>query len=97
LEDFARPDLRKDWVENRHMKVFNLLSDKLPDVPIDIFSREPFVFEEEYARAAWREVAPGLTVPVVSVGTLIAMKNEAGRPNDLTDIAKLQRLHGANE
>jgi hypothetical protein len=48
LIDFANPDLRRDWIENRHMKVFNLVSDSYPDVVIDIFPEEPFSFEAEY-------------------------------------------------
>lgn len=36
------------------------------------------------------ELAPGLTVRFVSLGTLIAMKQEAKRPRDLDDIEHLR-------
>jgi len=58
LSDFARPELRRDWIENRNMKVFNLISDRFPDVVIDIFVQEPFAFDAEYRMATIREVAP---------------------------------------
>jgi hypothetical protein len=40
------------------MKVFNLISDRFPDVVIDIFVQEPFAFDAEYRMATIREVAP---------------------------------------
>jgi hypothetical protein len=76
------------------MKVFNLISDRFPDISIDIFPEEPFVFETELAAAAWRDISPQLRIPVVSVSTLIAMKLEADRSQDRTDIEKLRLLHG---
>lgn len=92
LRDFADPELRKDWIENRHMKVFNLVSDLYPDVTVDIFAREPFSFETEYATATWLEIAPQLKAPVVSMPTLITMKAAVGRAQDLIDIEKLSKL-----
>jgi hypothetical protein len=92
LRDFADPELRKDWIENRHMKVFNLVSDLYPDVTVDIFAREPFSFETEYATATRLEIAPQVIAPVVSMSTLIAMKAAVGRAQDLIDIEKLSKL-----
>jgi hypothetical protein len=37
------------------------------------------------------EVCPGVLAPVVSLATLLQMKKEAGRPQDLEDIKELQR------
>lgn len=93
LEDFADPALRREWQIVRHMVVFPLVSDRHPDVSIDLFVREPFPFAEEYARAAHREIGPGLAVPVVSLATLRAMKETAGRSQDRLDLEKLDRLH----
>jgi hypothetical protein len=91
--DFADPELRKDWTENRNMKVFNLVSDSYPDVVIDIFPKEPFIFDTEYAAGEWKNIAPNIRVRVVSVPTLIALKTEANRHRDLDDIEKLRKLH----
>jgi len=93
LLDFANPELRYDWTENRNMKVFNLVSDAHPTVSIDIFPKEPFSFETEYAAAVWKDVAPDVRARVVSVPTLIALKIEANRPRDLDDIDKLGKLY----
>jgi hypothetical protein len=97
MQDFADPDKRKDWIENRNMKVFNLVSDRFPEASIDIFPEEPFVFETEFAAAAWKEISPNLKIPVVSISALIAMKTRAGRPQDQVDIDKLRRLHGSEQ
>jgi hypothetical protein len=93
LLDFANPDLRKDWTENRNMRVFNVISDRYPDVTIDIFPKEPFAFEVEYAAAEWKDIAPNIRARVVSVPSLIALKTEANRLRDLDDIDKLRKLH----
>jgi hypothetical protein len=91
--DFANPELRRDWTENRNMIVFNLVSDRFPDVVIDVFTKEPFEFDAEYARAEAKELAPNVLAYVVSVPTLIALKKEANRDQDRIDINKLQKLY----
>jgi hypothetical protein len=96
LLDFANPELRHDWTENRNMKVFNLVSDQYRDVVIDIFPKEPFAFEPEYARSESKEIAPNVRARVVSVPALIAMKVEANRSQDITDIDKLRKLYPSN-
>jgi hypothetical protein len=93
LRDFANPELRNDWIENRNMKVFNLVSDQHPDVIIDIFPKEPFAFETEYARGEFKEIAPNVRASVVSVPALIELKKEANRDLDRVDIEKLWKLH----
>jgi hypothetical protein len=95
--DFADPDLRRDWAENRNMTVFNLVSDRFPDVAIDIFAKEPFQFDAEYARAETKEVAPQIWARVVSIPALIELKKVANRDQDRIDIGKLERLHYGNE
>ena len=97
LQDFANAELRKDWVENRNMKVFNLVSDRHPDVTIDIFPKEPFVFETEFAAAEWKDVAPNIRARVISLKALIALKITADRDRDRDDIDKLRKLHPRHE
>jgi hypothetical protein len=93
LLDFANPELRHDWTEHRNMKVFNLVSDRYPDVVIDIFPKEPFSFEAEYKASVLKEVAPKVSAQVVSVPALIILKQDADRPQDRTDIDKLRKLY----
>jgi predicted nucleotidyltransferase len=97
--DFADSAKRKVWREEKNMVVFNLYSDQIPDVTIDIFPAEPFDFATEYKRAKAYLMGPSLEIPVISLARLIAMKREAARPQDLIDIDKLgkvQRLTDEN-
>jgi len=90
---FADPLQRKQWIEDKGMTVLNFHSDRYQETPIDIFVTEPFDFEKEYAESAIREVAHGLSVRILKLDTLLRMKQEAGRPQDLADIAELRQLH----
>jgi len=95
--DFADPELRRDWTDNRHMVVFNLISDRLPDTNIDIFTKEPFEFETEFARTEVKDIAPNIRARVVSIPTLITLKKVANRLQDQIDIDKLQKLYPEHE
>ena len=87
---FADTDQRERWRREKGMLVLKMWSDVHRRTPIDIFVYEPFDMDEEWQRA-WRvNWADDLTVPVVSVETLLKMKRSAGRPQDLADIAALQ-------
>ncbi len=74
------------------MLVFQLALFEADDLPVDIFIEPPFDFEEEYRHAVRYELAPDLFVPVVAVAKLLEVKRTAGRPRDLGDIAKLEKL-----
>ena len=54
---------------------------------------EPFEFPEEYGLAMIEEVAPGASVHILRLETLLRLKQEAGLPQDLADIAELRLLH----
>ena len=97
IRDFADPETRLDWTENRNMKVFSLVSDLHPDVTIDIFTKEPFAFDREYSRADVVELASNVPTFVVAVSTLLALKIEANRDKDRDDIEKLRELHPDSE
>lgn len=92
IEQFADPRVRRQWIEEKRLIVFQLVSEAHPRVPIDIFIREPFLVGEEYRKAIRYEIAPDIMIPVVRVEVLFDLKREAGRPIDIDDIAKLQRL-----
>jgi predicted nucleotidyltransferase len=91
LEDFADPDKRREWVEQKDARVFQLYSDQHRFAPIDIFIEEPFAFAPA-AREAHHDVIAGLAVPFVSLERLIEMKRTAGRLQDLADIDELERV-----
>ncbi|HSH39451.1 MAG TPA: hypothetical protein VK993_11765 [Chthoniobacterales bacterium] len=92
--EFADSDVRRRLLQEKNMQVLNFWSDSHRETPLDVFTTEPFDFAVEYERAIERAVAPGLTVRIVSLNTLFAMKRDAKRPKDLADIDELSLLHG---
>ena len=86
----ADPAQRETWIREKGMRVLNFQSDRHRFAPVDVFVIEPFDFDREHDQALQGEVAPGLVVRFVSIPTLIAMKELAGRPNDLVDIQHLR-------
>jgi predicted nucleotidyltransferase len=88
---FADPQTRDRWREEKGMLVFQLLDPNRPDTRIDLFVTEPFDFAKEYASAYQEEVA-GVAAPVVRLETLIAMKEQVGRSQDLADISELRKV-----
>jgi hypothetical protein len=93
-EHFADAAARQSWIDEKDLTVFSLWSDRLPDVEVDLFVKEPFPFDEVYARAV-RVPLDVTTATVVSVEDLIAMKRASGRPIDLADVEALRALSGA--
>ena len=91
-EAFADATARERWREEKGMIVLKLWSDEHRRTPIDIFVYEPFPFAPELARSLRLELSPGVSAPVVALDTLLEMKRRAGRPQDLLDIAELERM-----
>ena len=88
---FADPEIRNDWTTNRHMIVFQLWKPKAPQLRLDVFTTEPFDFEDAWKRRVEAQIG-GETVPIVPLAELLAMKREAGRPKDLEDIRVLEGI-----
>lgn len=95
-DGFADPQQRGRWIADKGMTVLNFHSDQHRETPIDVFVSEPFDFSVEFAAALVEEVAPGVRVRIVRLETLLRLKKEAGRPQDLADIAELRMLHREN-
>lgn len=91
-EEFAHAETRERWRAEKNMIVLKLWSDSHGRTPIDVFVYEPFHFPQEFEKARKLKLASGLEVPVVSFETLLEMKREAGRPQDLIDIEELTRI-----
>jgi len=64
------------------------------ETPVDVFVSEPFDFGVELAAAVVEDVAPGVTLRIVRLETLLRLKQSGGRPQDLADIAELRLIHG---
>jgi hypothetical protein len=92
IEDFADPAKRQAWIEQKGATVFRLYSDRHPTMALDLFLREPFVFDQAEQAALLAEVAPGVKAPFVGFDDLVRMKREAGRPQDLADIHQLRAV-----
>lgn len=93
--DFADATIRAGWVRDRNLTVFSLHDPDDPRREVDVFAEEPLPFAGLLARARLVEVG-GVEVSVASRGDLIAMKQTAGRPQDLADIAALEALEEAD-
>lgn len=93
-EGFADPEQRARWIEAKGMTVLNFHSEQHRGTPVDVFVTEPFDFDEEYRLAMVEDIAPGAPVRILRLETLLRLKREAGRPQDLADIAELALLHG---
>jgi hypothetical protein len=90
LHEFSDSATRERLIREKGMQVLQLWSDHHRETPIDIFVAEPFDFETEYSQAYWGELSAGLKVPFVRLETLIAMKDDVGRPGDLEDVQHLR-------
>ncbi|MEX0880604.1 MAG: hypothetical protein WEB59_07220 [Thermoanaerobaculia bacterium] len=88
---FADPEIRSSWVREKGMTVFSLWSPAYPGTDVDLFAEEPLPFDALRKRARLAELY-GVSVPIAGIPDLIAMKRTAGRPEDLQDIAALERI-----
>jgi hypothetical protein len=89
-EDFADEAQRRRWMSEKGMQVLQFWSDAHRETPIDLFVREPFAFEEEYARALVKPLRREIEVRFVSLETLIRMKEAVGRAQDRIDVEHLR-------
>lgn len=89
--DFADPEIRAGWVADRHLLVFTLVDPDDPFRRVDIFAEDQVPFDDLWARSEPMSLG-AVEVRVASIDDLIAMKRAAGRPQDLADIAALERI-----
>ncbi len=91
MADFKDPARRAAWADERHMQVFPLWDPDNPLRSVDVFVREPVAFDALTRDAVVKDL-DGIAVPVASIDHLIEMKQAAGRPRDLEDIARLRQI-----
>ncbi len=91
-EDFADPQKRKNWIQKKHMKVFSFYHHQDTFKMIDVFVKEYIPFKKLYNDRKTIIIENGLKIPICSVKHLVQLKEKAGRPQDLADIAALKRL-----
>ena len=91
MAEFADPDKRRDWIENRNMLVFQIWHPEDPMCSVDVFVRSPIDFDALWLRAP-RAHLGSTACRIASIEDLITMKQQAGRPQDLRDIEELLRI-----
>ena len=89
--DFADPTKRDDWFENRDMILFQVWHPQDPTCAVDLFIRNPIDFNDLWTRSS-RANLGSTPCRFASIDDLVAMKTDAGRPQDLRDIEELRRL-----
>jgi hypothetical protein len=92
LEDFTDAQKRAQWVREKRLTVFSLDSASHPRTEVDLFVEAPLDFDQAYAESVSMELASGLSATFVSYDGLLRLKNQAGRPQDLEDVARLKAL-----
>lgn len=91
LDQFADPEIRRSWIDEKGLTVFSLWSPSMPGTEIDLFVEEPFRFDDAYERALQADVS-GVRIAVAGLDDLIALKRVAGRPKDDEDVRALLAL-----
>ncbi len=91
-DDFSDPAKRSSWIKTKNMQVLSLQSQQHPETTIDIFVTEPFDFELEYNASNVAELTQDINFKIVTIQTLINMKQVAGRAKDLDDIEHLKLI-----
>jgi hypothetical protein len=92
LEQFADASIRAQWIREKGLTVFSLISPDHPTTTVDLFVEAPLPFDQAYASAVRQEVVPQVSGTFISYDDLLALKKQAGRPKDLEDIKRLQEI-----
>jgi len=96
IMDFAVEAKRREWVDRKHLKAFNLVNPGWGISEIDVVISAPV----DYRRAAKRENRIGLrgiSVPTIALDDLIRMKRAANRKQDRDDVTHLEKVKDARK
>jgi len=92
MEQFADERTRDRWVSEKGMTVFSLHSERAPSTEVDLFVRNPVSFEKAYQNALRADVAPDVSATFLGYDDLVALKERAGRDQDLLDVKALRAI-----
>ena len=92
-EQFSDHNNRRQWIEEKKMKVLQFWSDKHPETPVDVLIDMPFDFAVELADATWKDLRDIGPIPVVKLSTLLQLKRAANREQDRIDLENLRLLY----
>ena len=89
--DLADPMVRRRWQLEHNMQVFSLWDSTNTRPTVDILLDAVIPFED-----LWRDAITmtfrGVAVKVASIAHLIQLKEYAGRPQDISDVARLRQI-----
>lgn len=91
--DFADPEVRRGWIEERNLRVFSLHDPDDPVADVDLFAEHPLPFEELWDASVVIDV-DGTDIRIASIDHLIRLKEQAARAQDVSDIEALERIRG---
>jgi hypothetical protein len=91
IMDLADAEKRGDWIENKHMKAFNLVNTSWAISEIDILIDTPVAYKDAVKKVVHYKL-DGIVIPTVSIEHLITMKRHAGREQDKADVLYLEKI-----
>ncbi len=91
LDDLADAAKRKDWIQNKHMKVFTLNNPKDAREQIDMMVVTDIDFEKAYKNKTTVSVG-AVQITIAGIKELIKLKEIAGRAKDKMDIEELKEI-----
>jgi hypothetical protein len=97
MEQFADPAARDDWHQKKGLTAFSLYSPAHAATEVDLFVQCPLDFERAYASALRLDVAPDVRATFVNYEDLVALKQQARRPQDLLDLDQLRLIREQTE
>lgn len=91
LDDFCDPVKRKEWINEKDMKVFSVYNPNNPMEHVDILIEESIDFRKAFNR---REIIKTDTIEInlINIDDLIKLKRIAGRERDKIDIKALLKI-----
>lgn len=91
IMDFAKEERRKDWIENKNMKAFNLVNPQWAISEIDIIINTPVTYQDAKDRMKYI-LLQDISIPTISIEDLIKMKEGSKREQDKADIENLKKI-----
>ncbi|MBI5048797.1 MAG: nucleotidyltransferase [Deltaproteobacteria bacterium] len=91
IMDFAKKEIRENWIKNKHMKAFNLVNPKWAISEIDIVIDAPVDYDKAHKSVKCIKIHD-VSIPVISIDDLIKMKQITERQQDKADLRYLRKL-----
>lgn len=92
LVALADEAVRREWLELRNLMALTYGDPSDPLREVDVLVSPPVDSVADLVGRAQHRAVGRMTVPLVSIPDLIAMKRRAGRAQDLADVAHLEQL-----